>query len=360
MLVAIVAGAGLFAYHNYGNQGNSALVLKNVKVMKAPPCPPLCAQVPNNHIWLYGMRTNICTQTSCGEDEVLESNTDGTQWSQVALWGQSISGLADLVMPNAGGMYFSGAFRDFSSYSLNPMLGKSSTDGTTWVSSANPAWFPKVYYATAQTDPASSGTKYAYILGGSNGTNLKNDVWRSADGINWTQMTAAAQWPVRYEATAVGLGNKIYIMGGQSATAGTNYNDVWSSADGGATWMQATAHAPWSTRNQLSSVAYNGAIWILGGDNNSSDSDVWKSTDGANWTEVTASAPWGRLNNPCVLVFNHALFLIGGNNASQNHTSSLVWSSTDGLNWTQKADLSGLAIGGIPAAMCSTIPYAVN
>ena len=374
LLVGVVAVAGYFAYINFGNEGNSALVLnRGISAQKISPCPPVCPMTttgnfgdnPPGNIWLYGMAT--CEpnhSSSCHQMEVLKSNNDGTQWSQIAFWGASFGGSPNLTASAASGMFFNGAFRDFANTQIpNSLLGRYSPDGVTWTDySANFPWYPRAYYTTAQTDPTSGGTKYAYMLGGSNGTILKNDVWQSADGVNWVQKTAAAPWPARSQATAVGFGNKIYMIGGLINNNGTPSNDVWSSADGGTTWTQLTAHAPWSARSSLSSVVYQGYIWIFGGyyAGNNDLSDVWKSSDGINWTQVTNTAAWGEVINPCVLVFNHSLFLIGGSNSFTHNISSLVWKSTDGANWTQVTDIGNLALGGVAAGMCATIPYAVN
>ena len=45
---------------------------------------------------------------------------------------------------------------------------------------------------------ATKAAQYMYVMGGQSFINgdevYLNDVWRSADGIYWTVMTASAQW----------------------------------------------------------------------------------------------------------------------------------------------------------------------
>ena len=71
-------------------------------------------------------------------------------------------------------------------------------------------------------------------------------------------------------------------------------NDVWSSADG-KEWTQETANAPWSPRAYHAAVVHDGKIWVLGGGNYvpkyQALNDVWCSADGVHWEQVTDHAP---------------------------------------------------------------------
>ncbi len=53
-------------------------------------------------------------------------------------------------------------------------------------------------------------------LGGvtvSNGV-YKNDIWFTADGVNWTEATAHAEFPERIYHTTVVYDNKLWVIGG--------------------------------------------------------------------------------------------------------------------------------------------------
>ena len=73
-------------------------------------------------------------------------------------------------------------------------------------------------------------------------SNFFNDVWRSADGITWEQVTEAAPSDPRAGLSAAVLGDHIYVMAGSqnddSSIIGAGgpariyYQDVWRSEDG--------------------------------------------------------------------------------------------------------------------------------
>ena len=75
-----------------------------------------------------------------------------------------------------------------------------------------------------------------------------NDVWSSADGgATWARLTAAAPWVARYQHATAAVGGAVVLTGGYGYVG--YLNDVWSSADGGATWALLTAAALWVARS---------------------------------------------------------------------------------------------------------------
>ena len=176
-----------------------------------------------------------------------------------------------------------------------------------------------------------------YILGGYDGGPYLNDVWYSADGgYTWVEVAGSAEWSARRGHTSVVFDNKIFVMGGL-ATPG---NDVWYSSDGGVSWIEATGSAEWIKRRYFCSVVYNNKIIVLGGLYNHVDGvlnaldDVWSSSDGGfTWMEVTPSAEWSARYQHSSVVFDNKIFVMGGYAASNLND---VWSSSDGgLNWVQ-------------------------
>lgn len=170
----------------------------------------------------------------------------------------------------------------------------------------------------------------------------KNDVWRSADGINWIQATAAAPWAARNVPGSLVYDNKMWIMGGAAAGAGPWINDVWWSTDG-ANWTLATANAPWAARSAFGTAVFDNKMWVIGGmgDDDGTDhyNDVWSSSDGVNWTQVTAAAPWAQRAMLQTVVFDDKIWVIGGGVYDTNQPMNVgpnyadVWYSTDGANW---------------------------
>ncbi len=70
-------------------------------------------------------------------------------------------------------------------------------------------------------------------------------------------------------------------------TADQLVNNVWTSA-GGLHWTQVTDAAPWSALDRPHVIVFDNALYLVGGE---SRADVWRSTDGKNWTQLTVEAP---------------------------------------------------------------------
>jgi hypothetical protein len=71
-------------------------------------------------------------------------------------------------------------------------------------------------------------------------------------------------------------------VGGTNYDTGVRYNDVWSSADG-VNWRQDAAAAPFAPRGLSTVIAHNNELWLIGGFGFGAFNDVWRSADGANW-----------------------------------------------------------------------------
>ena len=178
-----------------------------------------------------------------------------------------------------------------------------------------------------------------YVIGGSDSaSNPLGDVWSSQDGSSWTQETAlmsAANWGKRFAGGSISADNGIYIFGGKDATS-TVANDVAFSTDG-KTWAQVTAAAGWSAREFMSSWYYQNRLIIAGGQSlpgTTSLNDVWSSNDGGKtWVQLTAAAfvaPGVTLAS--ATVYANRMWLVNG----YNGTTLLhrVYSSTDGVTWS--------------------------
>ncbi len=150
-----------------------------------------------------------------------------------------------------------------------------------------------------------------WLLGGQVSGDLKNDVWYSSDGKNWTCATQSAQWSARMGHTAVVFNNRMWVFGGMAASRSVK-NDVWYSPDG-EDWTQATASAGWSAREDHTSVVFEDKMWVMGGGTFSSYlNDIWYSTDGANWTKATSSVQWPARGSYAAAVLNNRMWVIGG------------------------------------------------
>lgn len=214
----------------------------------------------------------------------------------------------------------------------------SSVDGVNWTTvTASAPWAAREWNQSLVFD------NKMWVIGGTNPSQDLNDVWYSSDGINWAAATLSAPWAPRCCHSVVTFDNKMWVLGGSNNHGTvTDKNDVWYSSDG-ANWTQATASAPWSTRQTHTSVVFDGKIWVMGGYRVAGIhlNDIWSSSDGINWTQVTSSAPWGPRTAHSSVVLGGRMWIIGG-----QWDRNDVWSSSDGLNWTEvvsSADWSGRA-----------------
>ena len=142
------------------------------------------------------------------------------------------------------------------------------------------------------------------IAGGAGifGDTALDDVWRSTDrGVSWSRVTpagASVPFPMDYRFASAVLGSTMYVLGGIRSTPFTRLDEVWKSADRGASWTQATnaTDPKFPARSQNAAVVLGNAgaarLYVIGGYGSSSNDldDVWESGDGASWIQVNASA----------------------------------------------------------------------
>ena len=147
-----------------------------------------------------------------------------------------------------------------------------STDGINWseVTTSN-IWIYRYGHSSVVFDDK------IWVLGGYDDSN-KRDVWHSTDGINWVEATTDAAWSARYGHSSVVFDDKIWVLGGVFDNSGNNdiyKNDVWYSADG-VNWNEVTTNSIWNARRGHSSVVFDDKIWVMGGwDNSALRKDVW-------------------------------------------------------------------------------------
>jgi hypothetical protein len=162
---------------------------------------------------------------------------------------------------------------------------------------------------------------------------LRNDVWSSADGVHWECVTEQAPWPARAYLGAVVFQDKLWVLGGGNYLP--NYqvrNDVWSSPDG-VNWTQETEAAPWSPRIWFSAAVYRDHLWVLGGwSNNPSKNwnDVWYSADGKKWQQLETPTIWTPRHEHSAYVFQDKLWVLGGHAAPLTND---VWQLSLPENW---------------------------
>jgi hypothetical protein len=112
-----------------------------------------------------------------------------------------------------------------------------------------------------------------------------SDVWHSADGNTWTQANVPTPFPPRIFHAMDVFNARLYVIAGRSGddyNSGVPRQDVWSSANG-VDWIQEAASAGFGARSSPALMIHNGEFWIAGGFTLSYVNDVWRSADGSNW-----------------------------------------------------------------------------
>lgn len=196
----------------------------------------------------------------------------------------------------------------------------------------------------------SGGCTPMFLLGGvdytDNSYDKKNDVWRTYDGINWTNISpndpnSTTKWLPRSDMGTATSSTKLFVLGGVAMNNGEVQivNDVWSSSDG-STWIQ-HPNANWSPRYNHSAVYFNGFWWVMGGHGgngiNDYKNDVWSSADGNTWQLVTESAQWSPRAGMNLVAYDGKMYLINGRGGPGIDYSE-VWSSLNGSDWMLETD----------------------
>ena len=129
----------------------------------------------------------------------------------------------------------------------------SSVDGANWSFEGLAAWSARIQHQ------AVSHNGRIYVLGGTDGNNSRNDVWSWAEGESWRREAANnnAFWSGRTLFKALSHDGLLYVMGGDAKenSAFVRKNDVWSSADG-VSWTEVTGSADWIARRTFQAVVF--------------------------------------------------------------------------------------------------------
>ena len=164
----------------------------------------------------------------------------------------------------------------------------SSADGLTFTSHRKDDWGERISHTLVFFDGRLwmfGGIDYAARA-------PPDDIWRSADGERWERAGRAA-WPARSGATIVPFRGQLWLLGGAVHVTSDRspdqfVNDVWRSDDG-VTWTQVTAAAPWPASDHPRVVVFRDALHVVGGQGHA---QLWRSADGVTWTQLAEAAPW--------------------------------------------------------------------
>jgi hypothetical protein len=235
----------------------------------------------------------------------------------------------------------------------------SSSNGTYWeLATASAGWEGRDDHASVVFQDRM------WVIGGNDSRQSirYNDVWSSTDGISWDQLTNNAPWDAREGHGCVVHNGKVWVFGGYRGSSGNGYvNDVWWTANG-IDWSSATSDAEWSPRADMACTVFDEKIWLLGGNAGQphldvvvSYNDVWSSEDGITWKEVTESANWSERRFHSVLPFEDKLWLFGGGYGYYfvplESMTDEIWASEDGNAWNLISDSPGWEARGEHASV---------
>ncbi len=192
----------------------------------------------------------------------------------------------------------------------------STFDGELWTSVCSSAgWSPRVGAA------AVSFVGKMWVFGGVQNyfqgsvCDQKNDVWSSTDGKNWQMVLESAPWVPRAFHQVVVFQDKMWVLGGGNYLPKYKaFNDVWCSADG-LEWTQVSTDCSWAPRLWFSALVYRDCLWVLGGWSKEPFhdwADAWYSPDGINWTSLDTPSIWSGRHAQAAWVFQDEIWLAGG------------------------------------------------
>ena len=173
-----------------------------------------------------------------------------------------------------------------------------------------------------------------FVTGGGN----KNDVWRSANGRDWEELTANGGFDSGQHMRLATLAGSLWLVGGFNGNTSRYAPQLWRSADG-VSWTKVSGDSRFG-RNGHQVFSWRGSLWLVGGNQGGGyQADVWRSADGESWTLVTASAPFQGRSGHRVVVHGDRLWLVAGGSAppgtNRSAVQSDVWVSDDGEGWTE-------------------------
>lgn len=168
-----------------------------------------------------------------------------------------------------------------------------------------------------------------WLFGGWDGKRYYNDSWTSADGVKWERIAESAPWSQRNPGNIVLFKDKLWLIGGGVIDGEKNpnpnsNNEIWTSADG-INWTEVKPNT--NRKINGSPIVFDGKLWMAGANRgNGFESGMLYTTDGVNWVEE--KAPWSPRGGVAVWVFDDKLFLTGGKSShTENGEIKFVYSN---------------------------------
>ncbi|HEU0099773.1 MAG TPA: hypothetical protein VFQ67_13495 [Allosphingosinicella sp.] len=230
-------------------------------------------------------------------------SADGTSWSRSAPAPSGMNTPYLAYVQHRGATWALGAVAgDYRAFQIDPRI-RRTADYRRWEEVGRSASLPPVVlYA------AAGFRGWMWILGGQDAKGAKAAVWRSSDGLAWEEMRKPP-WTARAGAKATVFRDRLLLIGGGEID-GPPLNDVWSTADG-VEWRRESAGIADSAPTGYSAVAFDGKLWLVGANRSGAfTSEMLVSDDGRRWRPV--GAPWSPRGAVAAWTSGDALYITGG------------------------------------------------
>lgn len=238
-------------------------------------------------------------------------SNDGKNWIKTELPDSGLNSAYQKYVHFNGAIYALGSMTgNYERFTITPKILRT-TDFRKWETIAETSNIPKrVFYGLIVFDHKM------WLLGGFDGTKHHNDVWNSTDGITWKLVTESTAWSQRNVGAVTVFNNRMWMIGGGEidgyrVTNPNSRNEIWSSADG-VNWRQEASRITEDGRYVGGSIAvWDNRLWLVGVNRgNEFQSGVLFSDDGKSWKEM--KAPWSPRGAVAVWSFDNKLWMTGG------------------------------------------------
>ncbi len=339
------------------SETSGAKVNTDMTLTGLPPFNSYSAAWFNGKLYILGAYYPNATASTGTAYYELYASEDGAKWTKVETNPNVIGGYGAKLIVLGNKMYAAGGARLWGQdvngtapeYSLSWKM-MSTTNGTDWedctpgqVNAPSGRVFPQMTVHDGKII-LRRGKMYGFGMW----QNINHsDTYQTTDGTNWTRVAASPTTATnRNDDAMFSYNGKLWITGGYVnwMSEGNQREDVWSSSDNGATWVQeSSATGTELKRYGHSVVSFGNKLYLIGGERM-----VGSARNGVNVVmESSDAATWAPLPTPLQLpvAFNTRIYpnvVMGEGNKAWiigGFTGSAGYYTISGLSMTLRYDV---------------------